>query len=402
MVRRLLLYAAVTAVLAGADAPADASTIVYRCGATVENLCAINPDGSQQQTLTRDGTADFPYVSPSLSRDGAKLAYAFHSELFVIDTASGARIGPVTRSATLVAVRPDGGRIGAIDLYPSLTGIGLDPIACSFDAAGGDRTCTIRTSTLGWTPDGRLLVDRNSGNANGTQGICAVTRDPDGGYACAPFVAVHPDRNVRDPAVSPDGTTVAATVEEPDSAAGRIVLFDYGSGMPLRDLTAGTQDGSPAWSPDGKAIVFERARSLYVSAATGTPGSERLLTAGSMPTWGGPPEATDGAAGAGAPPPVLAGVRIAAQQRGTSVRATLTVGRGGSTVQAALRAGRTVVGSLTRRRVAAGNLTLTVKLTRAGRARLARAGRLRLTVRLTVLAPGAEPVAISRATTLRR
>ena len=69
LVRPLLTaFAAAVALAAAAPAPAAASVIVFRCGADSENLCGINPDGTGRQQLTRDGTKDFPYVSPSLSR----------------------------------------------------------------------------------------------------------------------------------------------------------------------------------------------------------------------------------------------------------------------------------------------------------------------------------------------
>lgn len=382
------------AALAVAAAPgaAGASIVVYRCGAAAENLCSVNPDGSGRKALMTDGTADLPYVSPSLTRDGSRLAFV-HSpgDLFVADTSSGRVMGPVTRSAMFVAMRPDGGRIGAIDLYPSLTGTGFNPIACSFDAAGGDRTCSITTSTLGWSSDGRLLVDHPSGNSSGTYGVCAVTRGADGSYTCAPFVAVHPDRNVRDPAVSPDGRTVAATLEEPNQASGRIVLFDPATGQPRRDLTTGTRDGSPAWSPDGASIAFERAGSIYIVAASG--GGERLLTAGATPTWGGPKDV---------PAPLVSRVTAAATQRGAKVRADVVLGRAGSTVKAVLLAGGKTVGSATKGGAAAGKLKLSIPLSSSGLAKLKKAHKLKLTLRITVTAAGAKAAKVTRQVTLKR
>jgi hypothetical protein len=60
------------------------------------------------------------------------------------------------------------------------------------------------------------------------------------------------------------------------------------SGARLRDLTAGTDDTAPAWSPDGTNIVFTRAGDLFMIAADGAPGAERLLVQGGRyPTWGG-------------------------------------------------------------------------------------------------------------------
>jgi hypothetical protein len=62
--------AAVVAIglLAVVASGAYASTIYYRCGG---NICSIRPDGSGKQQLTTDGG----YSTPSISRDGSKLAF---------------------------------------------------------------------------------------------------------------------------------------------------------------------------------------------------------------------------------------------------------------------------------------------------------------------------------------
>jgi Tol biopolymer transport system component len=54
-------------------------------------------------------------------------------------------------------------------------------------------------------------------------------------------------------------------------------------GRGRRMLTRDSRDRSPAWSPDGKWLAFERAGRIYVIEADGT--GLRRLTTGGQPTW---------------------------------------------------------------------------------------------------------------------
>jgi len=59
-----------------------------------------------------------------------------------------------------------------------------------------------------------------------------------------------------DPAVSPDGNRVAF-VSDRDGSEGNIFILDLGSKQ-VSPLTREARAGRPAWSPDGKAIVYKR------------------------------------------------------------------------------------------------------------------------------------------------
>ncbi len=108
-----------------------------------------------------------------------------------------------------------------------------------------------------------------------------------------------------------------------------------------------------------------------------------------------------GAAAPAAPSAAAAGaLSVRASQRGPSVSATLRVALAGATVDAELRRGRSVVGRLVRRGLAAGVVRFAVALGRSGAAQLRRAHTLRLTLTALVQAPGATDARLRHAVTL--
>lgn len=159
-------------------AAAGASSIVYQCGAAYDNLCRIDPDTASQHQITTDG-AGGAYASPSLSRDGTRLAFVRGTgTLFTSDASAGARVGPISRSALVAYMNPAGTQVADLENF------GLN----------------------------------------------------------APV-----------------------------------------TGALRADLTSGTQDGQPVWSPDGTQIAFARGDAIYVADAGGSPGAEHRLVAGAPP-----------------------------------------------------------------------------------------------------------------------
>jgi WD40 repeat protein len=269
-------------------AAAHASFIVYGCG---NNLCRINPDGTGSAPVTTDGgSGASAYGAPSLSRDGSRLAFIQGSNLYIGDAAAQNRVGPISTYALTAMLRPDGGQVADIESFSSSAAV------CVFNADGSGRNCPYSTGSAGWAPDNGLLFSVSAGAPNYNQEICHGPVSGTSG-ACSDVRANDPANDLYDPAVSPDGSTLAVTVAANPAVSGHIALYNYATGQFERNLTSGTTDELPAWSPDGTKIAFQRDSGIYVIGVGDPAGSEHQLVAGTQPTWGGPP---DGAAG---PPP---------------------------------------------------------------------------------------------------
>ncbi|MGO9973035.1 MAG: InlB B-repeat-containing protein, partial [Solirubrobacteraceae bacterium] len=126
------------------------------------------------------------------------------------------------------------------------------------------------------------------------QEICLAT----GGHSdsnCTSLIAARSGYSLTEPVASPNGSEVAVVAAPPTSSQGgalqgAIWIFSYATRVLIDQLTNGTTDTEPAWSPDETQIAFIRGGSLYVTPADGSPRDEKLIAAGpglQSPTWGG-------------------------------------------------------------------------------------------------------------------
>jgi hypothetical protein len=280
-------------------APAGAASIVYVCGA---NLCRVDPTKPKHVTrLTRDGKAGGPvYRSPSLSTDGRRLAFVKGRDLYVAN--ARARAARKLDTADLAWLSPDGSQVAYVRSVRVIIDPGTFPccrpptyglVPFLFLRGPGQpqgRTLARAVITAGWLRDRVIAATfRQQGSGPRPDDVCLLV-PPGASGVCERTIASDGAFTLSAPAASPDGRMLAA-VAEPWAAgraqqfSGAIALFDPSSGAHLRDLTTGTGDGQPAFSPDGKQIAFTRGRDVYVvKVAGGT--ARRLVRKGSDPTWG--------------------------------------------------------------------------------------------------------------------
>jgi Tol biopolymer transport system component len=269
---------ALGAVSAQASGPAASAThLYYACG---NNLCAATMTGSQASGvshLTTNGTASARYTSPSISRDGSRLAFIYGNTVYDVSGSTTARNLHVN-TALIALMRPDGGKVAAINEQQEAGG-SLVPylVDVNFNGTGYENVSRYAI-TAGWMGTNLLRDDDDTAH----QSICIV-RISNG--TCGRDVAVDPSRDLWDPAVSPNGSLVAATSAPPGGVRGRISLYSASTGHFVRNVTTGATDSHPTWSPNGKTIAFSRGTGIYDVAAAG--GAAHLVASNAKtPSWG--------------------------------------------------------------------------------------------------------------------
>ena len=289
-------------------APAEAKdVVVYVCG---KDLCRVAPDGTGKQRLTRDGG----YSRPSISRTGRRLAFRRGSRVYTARVAKKKlkgvrRIGPAPdgpADATQfdVAISRDGRRVLWVELRINALSRTIDyrRYASDFDGSGIEQVAASGGRPfVGWFDSTRILreglADSVEGRPDATtvdQGLCVPDPESEQNGTCGdhgPQAAFDPQaRHLRHPHVSADGRRLVATAyrsdEQIDSTVekpGQLLLFDVASALPVRELTPGPRDLYPSFSPDGKRVIFERARSASARSASTAAASGAWSRASSPP-----------------------------------------------------------------------------------------------------------------------
>jgi TolB protein len=220
------------------------------------DILVMNADGSGRENLTTGAGED---TDPAWSPDGRRLAFVREGAVFLI-RADGSGLKRVTAGAS-PAWSPDGQRI----VVSRRVGRGADLYVVRADGRGLRRLT--RTIALEgepeWSPDGRLIAFARPGPAGSAH--LYVMRAGGGGVLRVTTGAGEDSS----PSWSPDSRQLAFVRDHESLAVSRVFVttLDGGRTRPLvGDLQldpAATFEGGPAWSPDGKRIVFVRGARLY-------------------------------------------------------------------------------------------------------------------------------------------
>ena len=392
--RALILAVLVPLAALGALAPAAlGGELVGLCDG---DLCAVSEAGAVAP-LTSDATQGGAYSSPSLSQDGAVLAYIRGGTPY---RAGRRGAGPAsvlqTADAEAMSVSPDGRSFL----------IRTSAISADFDfswtlvlaGALGPRVWSPawEFADPGWAGGRPLLTAPDADEV--TSVVCRPAVVPSGpAPACGTPVARAPDVALTDPVGTADGRTVVAAATAVATDERRIVAFDAATGAPLRTLSAGPFDSSPTLSPDGTQVAFTRDADTWVVPLAG--GAERLLARGVVDAaWGGSAAVGGGRRGPAAGRPQLVPGSLLGRGRWAALRArcraragcaaqTWTLRRGGRLV------GRVAVPALRRR----ASVRLRMTLGRRDARALARVGPRGIRVVLVGTGPDPEPVRLRRA-----
>lgn len=285
-----MLVALLVGFLGAYGAPTSTpARVVYECGVASANLCAARMDGSKRRFLTSDGRPKSrDYATPSLSRDGRRLAFSLGGELYIAGPRAERRRRLVagTELITAAALRDDSRRVAYVHQAPD----------CPPPGSGSLRPCTLRsalfTVDVRTTRSKRVRVGVSEADwwkgrlvalAESRDIACLLTSTG----RCQRVLARSRRYDLRSLAVSPGGRWLA--IGGRSRGARRceaLLLFSTATGRLARRLTGGCRDRTPAWSPDGRYLTFDRAGRLYRLRLTRGSPPASLRIRGRRPTLG--------------------------------------------------------------------------------------------------------------------
>jgi Tol biopolymer transport system component len=219
--------------------------------------------------------AGINWAHPAWSPDGTQIAYITDEyQLAVInrDGSGGAYLTPKVSDTSLWPSRPEWLPDGNISF------VAAEQIAVLSPDGSGARVLKPDNYTSGsfaWSPDGTQIVFDGSD----LMGPEVFLFDVESGESRTLMTPSQPFESL---ACSPDGKAIVAADTEGD-------LYVFGAdGEDLYAITQPARAESPAWSPDGKMIVYEYfgdpGPALWVMNADGTV-AQQLLSYGSQPDW---------------------------------------------------------------------------------------------------------------------
>lgn len=294
--RRLTIVASVLLLSGTADAAAQPQPLIaYESEGLIK---VIRPDGTERRLLTRPSSRT-DALAPAWSPSGNAIGFVRStdpgdqsdrrevSRLVLLDLATGAsRIVAHDAGSGGLAFSPDGGSI-VYAASVQLDGEEFTEALRVVTADGSAGRSLTRPSGAGadywpaWSPDGSTIAFTRATASEQGDGDVAIWTVPAAGGEPRRLV---PD--AEDPAWSPDGRLLAfATTRDENGTTcfhecspNREIYVAGANGSGARRLTfTKTDEGSPAWSPDGRQIAFHSSRprpegnaELFAMQADGT------------------------------------------------------------------------------------------------------------------------------------
>jgi hypothetical protein len=291
-----ILLAAATLLLLPAAAHADSIVFVKD-----SNVWVASPDGSNQRQLTRDGTADHPYRSPSQADDGTVAASQLDSIRLIrrdgtlirdidppslVNSVSHAMDGtPVD-----VALSPDGETIAYTFVSAS----------CPVAASCGARAATGYVSAAGSPLPGNLYLSNPSWVGNSRTlvfgGYLSQVNTHDLGASDAvhwfddyEIVGQTDSTDLGDGELSVQGDKLALVRSY--GADTHIAWYTTnGSALPAPQCATGRLEGlyGPTWAPDGQSLAWGEPDGVWVkpSALDCTVQPSLVIPGATEPDWG--------------------------------------------------------------------------------------------------------------------
>jgi Tol biopolymer transport system component len=258
----------------------------------VFDVFVMGADGSGPRNLTPGDPVTA--VDPSFSPDGARILFggfeAGHYDVFSMN-ADGSAITNLTASYptddTGPALSPDGKKLafgGDVDPGPDQN---YDVFVANADGSGAVDITASRTTTPefgpDFSPDGKRLIFRTFDGGDSDWFATGID-----GSNPVNLTADNPGSD-EDAVFTPDGTRIALA-RDVDPGPGTnydIVLINAADGSGAVDITPGDgADRSPAPSPDGARIAFERAGRIFVAGIDGSgPANLTGSADGFVPRW---------------------------------------------------------------------------------------------------------------------
>lgn len=244
-------------------------TLLY--GGADGDIYALDPATNEARPLITGPTTD---RRPSLSPDGTRFVFSRQESELVPATSwianadgSGIRLlDERARGLSLVEWSPDSARLAVVGTVNDVEGLwilGPDANATLVIAKQWDRFAIFR-SVL-WRPNGQELLFVASRDDALSVGLNLVAADGGGLRTIVEPTVPGPTQ----PALSPDGSRVAYSLENGDHRELRVVNVDTGDDAVI-PFTGSGSDVRPQWAPDGTRLAFERYKGDTYHVAVGS------------------------------------------------------------------------------------------------------------------------------------